>query len=257
LDTVYVQDQLLFATDIGPLLLALGFFSLASRKMNREIRTAWIWCGTGWMAMILGGMRTTVLWQTRLYFGLIPAAVILAGFGWQALRKIKFREARLQVVAGGLILLVLGFAVLQDLRSLVSRGTPGYLLGVRSKEEYLDQNLGWYHRAMRAVSELPEDSQTLFLWEPRGLYAPENSTADVWIDQWYLGLRRHGSADAVLDTWLKEEYTHLLLASKARDFEMQSRTEYLPSDWDSLDDLLGYLSNPITFGDVYYLYELK
>lgn len=257
LDTVYVQDQLLFATDIGPLLLGLGFFSLTSRRINREIRNALIWIGTGWLAMILGGMRTAVLWQTRLYYGLIPAAVILAGFGWRDLRRIRFRGARLQIVAGGLVLLVLGFAVLQDLRSLVSSGAPGYLLGVRSKEEYFDQNLGWYHRAVKAVSELPENSNTLFLWEPRGFYAPENSRADVWIDQWYLDLRRHGSADAVLESWLKEGYTHLLLASKARDFEMQSRKEYLPTDWDSLDKLLNQLSAPSSFGEVYYLYELK
>jgi hypothetical protein len=131
------------------------------------------------------------------------------------------------------------------------------ILGQVSSEDYLDASLGEYAPAMRALHGLPQDARVLFLWEPRGLYAPANAAADVWIDRWFLERRSTGEPDAILEAWRREGFTYVLLNRSGAEFERAHRAELTQGDWEALDDLLAKLSLTRDFGGIYQLYSIS
>jgi hypothetical protein len=236
-----VEGSAGFAADIGPLLALFALPGVIARWRARDGRLVALW----------------VLWQTRLYFILLPPVALAAGWGWEAMRGIVVLGARLGRVIGVLVILVLALSLWQDAVSLARLNPAAVLLGTRSSEQYLDDSLGWYAPAMRALHDLPRESSPLLLWEPRGLYAPPQAEADVWIDRWYLDRRTIGDPQAILESWRAEDYTHLLVCRSGADFERQHRAKLTSADWQALDDLLSRLSLPTDFGGVYRLYSLS
>ncbi len=135
-----------------------------------------------------------------------------------------------------------------------SRLNPlGVALGSRTKEAYLDDALGWYSPAMRALQDLPEDSRVIFLWEERGLYAPPGTEADQLIDNWYVMRRTIGDADSIRSYWLSKGFTHVLVYQSGAEFEREHKQQFENSDWSSLDALLSSLAPQQSFGNVYEL----
>ncbi len=245
-----------YAADIGPLLLLFALPGLLARWRKDNGRMVALWLLIGWAGVALGSAHSHFLQQTRLYFALLPAAALAAGWGWQALEEVVVHQVRLRRVLGAVVLVALGLSLWQDAVSLAQLNPAGVLLGVRPQEQYLDDALGWYSPAMRTVSELPAGSRALFLWEPRGLYAPPHSQADVLIDRWYVDRRAHGDPAAVLQTWQEQGLTHLLLYRVGADFERRNRPEYSPADWQALDELLTQLPIQADLDGVYQLYAL-
>jgi len=252
-----VEGSAGFSADIGPLLALFALPGLIAHRRARDARLVALWVLVGWVAIVVGGCYSRTLWQTRLYFILLPPVALAAGWGWETIRGIIVSGARLARVIGVLVVLVLTFSLWQDAVSLARLNPAAVLLGTRSPEQYLDDSLGWYAPAMRALHDLPHESRPLLLWEPRGLYAPPQTEADVWIDRWYVDRRTIGDPQAILEIWRAEGYTHLLVYSSGADFERQHRSELTSADWQALDDLLSCLSPPTDFGGVYRLYSLS
>jgi hypothetical protein len=153
-----------------------------------------------------------------------------------------------------LVILVLGLNLWHDTQIFSKLNPLGVIIGERSQEEYLDDALGWYSPAMRSLHELPPGSRTIFLWEPRGLYAPLNSQPDVWIDRWHLARDTQNDPQAILDSWRQEGFTHLLIYKRGEAFEREQRAELTPKDWEAFDELLADLPPPVKFGAGYALY---
>ncbi len=251
-----VEGSAGFSADIGPLLVLFALPGLIARWRAPDGRLVALWVLVGWLAVVVGGYYSRTLWQTRLYFILLPSAALAAGWGWEIMQGIVVSGARLIRVIGVLVILVLMFSLWQDAVSLARLNPAALLLGARSSEQYLDDSLGWYAPAMRALHDLPQESRPLLLWEPRGLYAPPQAEADVWIDRWYVDRRTIGDPLAILQSWRDEGHTHLLVYCSGADFERQHRSELTSADWQALDDLLSCLSPPTDFGGVYRLYSL-
>lgn len=245
-----------YAADLGPLLILFGLPGLLSRWKQQEGQIVGLWLLSGWLVIGLGRLYAEYLGQTRLYFVLLPAAGVAAGWGWQALKDITAAGVRLRRVLGIMILLALLLSLGQDLTWLVRANPAGVALGTRSRDQYLDDNLGWYAPAMRAVHQLSPHARTVLLWEPRGLYAPSEAQPDAWIDRWYIDRRQFGSPERILQAWQERGVTHLLLFEAGADFERQRRIEYEAADWLALDDLRSRLTPVDDFGGVYSLYSL-
>jgi hypothetical protein len=252
-----VEGSAGFAADIGPLLALFALPGLIARWRARDGRLVALSIWVGWLAVVVGGYYSRTLWQTRLYFILLPPVALAAGWGWEAMRGIVVSGARLVRVIGVLVIMVLAFSLWQDAVSLARLNPAAVLLGTRSPEQYLDDSLGWYAPAMRALHDLPRESRPLLLWEPRGLYAPPQAEADVWIDRWFVDRRTIGAPKAILRSWQAEGYTHLLVYRSGADFERQHRSALTSADWQALDDLMSRLSPPTDFGGVYRLYSLS
>jgi hypothetical protein len=131
------------------------------------------------------------------------------------------------------------------------------LVGEKSEYEYLNGRLGSYIKAMEAVSHLPEYTQTIFLWEPRGLYATNKVQPDVWIDRWYLDHLSFEGNDEIMKKWRTDGFSHILIYKAGADFERENRDDIPNSNWQDLDALLAGLTLQEDIGGKYQLYSMK
>lgn len=255
-DTNTVAGMPAYAADLGPWLLLLAGAGLIGAVAEPARRLPATWLAAGWAAMAVGGGYSPLLWQTRLYFALLPTAALLAGWGWRALSGLRFGGARLGRALFALLALGLALSLWQDALALARLNPLSAVLGGRSNREYLAGWLGWYPAAMEDLGALPAGSKVLFLWDPRGLYAPLDSRPDVWIDRWYLDRRQYGEAGAIRRSWASQGFTHLLVNRAGAAFERLRREELLPGDWAALESLLEGLPSIARYGEDYELYAL-
>jgi hypothetical protein len=257
LHRVFVEGKLIFATDIGPLLLSFGLIGLIFQFKERVSKIAAIWLGCGWIVLILGGLTSALLWQTRLYFVLLTPAALLVGFGWETISKVNLGQVRLRILLSAVVILVVSLILVQDLGSTVGSGSFGVLIGTTSQEEYLEKNLGWYIIAARRLHELPQADNILALWEPRGLYLPDNTQADVWIDRWFMTLLDYEASDEIIINWQQQDITHLLINLNGMEYEMENNNSYTDEGWLILEEVLESFPEPELVGDEYAIYTIR
>jgi hypothetical protein len=245
-----------YYADVGPLLLIFSIPGLIAKRKDRRAQVVMIWLGIGWLSMVIGGRITPLLWQTRYYYSLLPAAALAVGWGWESVRHIASARIRLSRIAGGIVIVVLVFSVWQSVNNLIRQNPLSTILGIRSRDEYLDEMLGYYAPAMRAMNDLPMDSKALLLWEERALYAPINAEADELIDNWYVMRQSIGEPDAILHYIKAQGITHILIYRSGAQFERENRIALTNEDWDALNEMIASLSKPVKFGEIYELYSV-
>jgi len=251
-----VEGVVSYGSDMGPLLVLLAVPGLIAGRKTLAIRVLTIWLLGGWLAMVVGGTLSPLLWQTRLYWVLLPAAGMAVGFGWQAFAGIQAFNIRLGRIVSAGIILVCALSLWQDVEAAVVHKPLDVVLGFKPPEDYLKSRLGWFIPAMLAVNELPEETRTIFLWEPRGYYSPPSSLPDVWIDRWYLTRQETDSPAVIMAEWKRAGFTHLLVYHDGAEFERANRPELTQEDWQAFDELLSGLKLKNDIGGIYQLYSL-
>jgi hypothetical protein len=245
-----------YYADIGPLLILFAIPGLIDQRRNKSAQIVFVWIILGLFTMLIVGRINNIFWQTRIYFVLLPGVALAVGWGWQALTNLYTDRVRIRRIAASVVLLVMFFSLWGDINQLFSMNPIGTLLGVKTRNEYLEETLGWYIPATMALNELPEGSRVFFLWEARGLYAPVNSKSDGLIDNWYLVRKRFGDDDGIMENLKNDGYTHLLIYVDGAEFERNHRKALTQQDWIALENLLGELPPPKKFGNSYELYSL-
>ena len=245
-----------FGADLGAWLVLLAVPGMWAAWRVRSTRWVTAYFGLWWGAAALGGFYSPLLVQPRLYLVLWPGLGFLAALGWRVMASARYGGVRLGRVVSALLALSLCLSLWADFRALGAERPFAPLLGLETESAYVSRTLGPYADAMRAVDALPSASRPLFLWEPRGFYAPPQAAADVWIDRWYLARRGGASAASILADWRAQGYTHLLLYRAGADFELAKRPQFSPADRRALDDLLASLPLLDDFEGVYQLYTL-
>lgn len=152
--------------------------------------------------------------------------------------------------------LVLGFNTLQVATEFIESGALNVLFNVETPEDYLNNNLGWYNPAAQAITDLPDGSRVLMLWEPRSFYCQTKCIPDEVLDKWRHARQKVGEPDDILDSWRDDGYTHLLYNHFGANFIRSNDARYNTADWVALDDLLARLDAPVEFGGAYELYSL-
>jgi len=112
-----------FSTDPGPLLLLLGLPGLLFFWREQKARWLAAILLPALLAIGLFGQRLGHLFQTRLYFVVLAAAAVLAGWGWFSLQSQVILGVRLRRLFGTLLALVLILALFQDSQSF-ARNSP-------------------------------------------------------------------------------------------------------------------------------------
>jgi hypothetical protein len=260
--TIGSYGSLPFGVTVGPLLIALVPAALLRRPEETPagkflFRALWIGALLYWIVSGVGGLFSVSLIQPRLYLALFPGIALLAACGFERLWEVRLAKIRLGALAAVLILVVLAAELAGLVRGRIDAGQPEYLAGIRSEQEYLEGNLGWYARAMAAVRALPGGPRVLLLWEPRGFWCGAACSEDATIDRWYLAMREYGSAEAAAAAWRAEGWTHILIFETGAGFERGARPEYAPADWTEYDALRAMLPVVERFGDGYVLYALR
>jgi hypothetical protein len=260
--TIGIYGAMPFGVTIGPLLFAFLPGAMARRGGDRPVDGILLKLGglcalLFWAACGAGAFFSASLIQPRLYLSLFPGIALLAAYGFEGLWNIRLAKIRVGAAAAALGALVLAAQAGGFFQSWIGSGVPAYLTGSQTRTTYLENNLGWYMRAMDAIRALPDDSKVLTLWEPRGFYCAQSCLEDATIDRWYLAMRSGKTAEEILAGWRAQGITHVLLFDTGAEFERAGRSEYSPSDWEALERLQALLPVVETFGGGYTLYLLS
>ncbi|TLN26698.1 hypothetical protein FDZ74_01685 [bacterium] len=95
------------------------------------------------------------------------------------------------------------------------------------------------------------------LYEARSLYCAPVCSPDEILDRWKRDLNTYGDSGAILASWKREGYTHLMVYTAGVDFMRTADDPHHPlSDLTALDAFLARLPAPQSFGGVYALYTL-
>lgn len=253
-----------YNASIGPLLLGLGALAFlhwfeADDSTRAFIRHAALITGVILGIWMVAGRFTSYLLQSRLYLGGFPAMAALAAVGYEGLRQRRLPGVRVGRLAAVLILLVTWLGAFEVMVILFTRGALPVLVGQRTTNEYLQDNLGYYTLAMDAIESLPDSTRVMMLWEPRGYYCASRCEPDEILDRWLHDRAVYRTPEMILAAWQNEGFTHVLVYRLGADFlrfELQDPA-YTLEDWQTVDVFLGQLSQLDRFGDAYELYQLQ
>jgi len=251
-----------FNASIGPLLLGLGLLSwIGWRSRPSKQKNALILSGlvviTGLSVWIIASRFSEYLIQSRLYYAIFPAAAILAGAGYHVFEYWEWKGVRFNRIVGALILLVMAINVFQISVDTISKNSLQEILALQTRQEYINNNLGWYGPTMEAINVLPNDASVLLLWEPRSLYCLPKCDPDEVLDRWIHDRHLYGDPQDIFDRWKIDGYTHVLFHQAGADYIRRSDDRYSEADWDALEEVLAQLPDPVDFGGAYYLYSLE
>lgn len=246
-----------FSTDLGPLLLLFAVPGLWLYRQSKKTKTLIILLVLGWLSITFLSLRLEHLIQTRLYFALLPALAVPAGWGWEWLQRQVWQGVRLRRILNAVILLVFGFIFWQDSYWIADTTPLRYFMGTQTQQSYLENTLGYYSRAMQTLNNLPPDQRILMLWEPRGLYAPLNAQADLWIDRWRTDRRELLTAPAILQHWKDQGFSYLLVYQQGVELIRPQPGQAPTPDWLEFQNLLSNLPAPTDIGGQYQLYKLQ
>lgn len=251
-----------YSASIGPLLLALvmvyitGLFLKVDPKL-RKLQPAAALAGLGLVMWALAGRTSGYLIQTRLYLVFFPALALLAGGGYRVLFRIELPGVRLGRIAGVLVVFALALNSLKIGLDTLSKGAVQTVAGLRSEQDYLNANLGWYAPTTSYIQDLPAEASVLMLWEPRSLYCLPRCRPDEVLDRWRRDLNTWGDAESVLLRWRESGFSHLLVHNQGVDFIRLEDEQYTDREWQALDELLTGLKPTKEFGEAYTLYQLR
>ncbi len=213
--------------------------------------------GLGILGWILASRSSGLLSQTRLYLAIFPAIVFLAGAGVQRMTGFQIPGVRLGRIARVLVAIVLWLNVLQVAARTLQTGAPRYHFGLISSQQYLEDNLGWYARAMEALRALPDGNRVVTLWEARGYYCSPVCESDEVLDRWVHQMRTRSNSETITDNWAEAGFSHLLVYRTGADFIRADDDRYKPSEWAAFEAVLERLEIVEDFGATYELYLLQ
>lgn len=262
-----VEGSIGYSASIGPILFGLAFCApLAWHKLSDRGRLGFAAAAAASFAAVLVWMAvgrfSQYLLQSRLYFAFFPALALLAGAGWFGLQGETIKGVRLGRLASALVVLILALNLLESGLVFTGWGPIRVALGIDTAQTYVENNLGWYARAVMAVRDLPPGSKTLMLWEPRSYACQPYCTPDEVIDRWlqarYDGASVARSEAEILASWRAAGFTHLLVHHSGVEFIRGSGDPaYTEEDWTTLGRMLARLTVEQDFSQAYRLYSLR
>lgn len=251
-----------YSVSIGPILLGLGALAwVNARKLDRDqlaaLETAGVAAIAGLLVWSIGNQFSGYLIQTRMYFSIFPSFAVLAAFGFHGISQLVldiFRPAR---IVTALLFMVLGLNLVQVITDLIKLGAIAQILGIKTKDAYLSANLGWYDQAVRSMEDLPEGSQVVMLYEPRGFYCLPDCEPDEILDRWKHDLAMFGDPQTVMTSWDQQGFGYILYNRGGTEFLRMDNDPHHPvKDIDVLEQMLEGLNLVKDFGGIYQLYRM-
>lgn len=252
-----------FAATVGPLLVGLGPLAVINSKLKEPhqkttIGITSIVAITGLILWGIGSRFSGLLIQTRLYFAIFPALAILAGAGIHAFWNLSSMGVRFGRLTWMLAMFMFGLNVFAFCSGMVTSINPfSYLLQGEDRNSYLLRRLGGYMLAMQSVKTLPDHSQVLMLWEPRGYYCQPLCDSDEVLDRWSSDSSKYFDSPAVMHAWKNQGYSHILIFNTGKEFIRTEDPQGASINWALLDATLKDLTVEKQIqGGIYTLYRL-
>ena len=211
---------------IGPLYLILAPMAMYvlfvskhyTRQKQRTIISIALYTFLSLAVWTLGVFNSSALWQTRLLLpALIPFAIPTA-LGWLALKQLDTPRLRISFIFKFVVIAIVSINLFNASLSVIARNPLAYATGFESLERYLEKVQPFYARATQLVGKLPEDAKIYFLFEPRSYYMSRTVQPDAILDNLAQKIYLYGDSDGILDSWLEEGFTHVLIYRRGVDF---------------------------------------
>jgi hypothetical protein len=251
-----------FNTSISPLFLALipgvilgwQFFREENRKFIVRL-AALVLCA--WFVWALGSQIASTLTRTRHYYVIFSALAILASFGYDSVRRLKFQSVELGWLMQRLVIFVLILVAVTEVLFFAKASPIRVLSGFQTKEEYLTEQLGWFGPAMQGINSLPNGSSVAMFWEPRSYYCEVPCSPDVILDRWWYLMRTTGGAREVASLLQTQGYTHVLIYDFGVELVRDTDNLLEAHDWEELERFREEELRVVhEYHDAYTLYEL-
>ncbi len=225
------RDQNFFDGLIGPLFLLLaplGIWALWRKRAapEGERRALLILACFGGLSLavwVYGVIQTDHLWQARLLWpGLIPLSILL-GLGMTYLPELDLPHLRVSFILNVIIGLVIFIVLLDNGLSLAARRPLVYALGMESESSYFKRIQPEYAAALDLVATTLPDAHLLLLFEPRSYGMQRSVQPDPINDNLMHDFYLYGNAQAILNAWQAQGYTHVLLYAPGAPSALQTQ----------------------------------
>ncbi|NIN68033.1 MAG: hypothetical protein GTO63_25675, partial [Anaerolineae bacterium] len=123
-----------------------------------------------------------------------------------------------------------------------------YIVGLETREQYLQRHLGDYYLAISYINrDLPPSARVLFLWEPRSYYCEKDCWPDAILDRFAHLTYQHGDAQGIAEYLRAQSVSHVLFHKSGFEHILAAQFDpILPSDVAMLDTLLDEYMDPLT-----------
>ncbi|NIN65093.1 MAG: hypothetical protein GTO63_10400 [Anaerolineae bacterium] len=262
-----VEGKAGYGANIGPVfLICLPLLMLVLIRRNSErlraciVTYSLLICGANYLLWLYGVAQSGLLRQTRLLFPIFPLLAILASIAVQELGAWDakgFSPRRLLMMV---LVLALGLNAFSFILSFVADSPLPYIVGLETREQYLQRHLGDYYLAVSYINkELPPSARVLFLWEPRSYYCEKDCWPDAILDRFKHLSYEHGDAEGIAEYVRAQSVSHVLFHKAGFEHILAAQFDpILPSDVAVLDTLLDEYVDPLTaISDSYVVYRLR
>jgi hypothetical protein len=211
-----------FDATTGPLLLCLVPLVVLFRERPRPVNYG-LALAVGQLAIFAVTIYGQVyLVEARLLLPVFPFLCLAATFVLVRMPDWDRKALHISWVVGWVVVLVLAVNLVTEAGSFLASQPLAPLLGLESREGYLQRRLGAYFEVMRYANErLPPDSKIFYLWEPRSYYGLQSSWADATLDNLAQLRLAHSDVTAALGELRANGFTHLLLYRSGLEFLLQ------------------------------------
>jgi hypothetical protein len=252
-----------YSVSIGPLFLALSILVLLGWEKiiavdKVEIKFWGIFALTGISIWAIGNQLSGFLIQTRFYYALFPVFSILAAYGFDNLEKNMGSKKWMASLSQAAIILVLLLNFVQISKDLVKKGTLTYLFALENRQTYLENNLGWYALAMNEMTNLPPESKTISIFEPRGYECVPKCDPDEILDHWKIAYSINTDFQSIQLAWVNAGYTHMFVNQQGIDFLKVYPDPHHPvGELVKLESFLSTLEIIKDYDGIYRLYKIQ
>jgi len=204
---------------LAPLLLIPAWPWLPARSRHLAINCALIGLPLLIVWMVMAAL-TAIGAQTRLMAMALPVAVAAGALGLHGLEFLPRKPVYLGFVVRAVFAGTLLLAALDMTRLTWREGAFAYALNIIDRSSFEDNNLGTRALAMRALADLPPDSEVVFLWEPRAYGCPETVVCrgDLLLDTWARAYSSTGSSTRAVSALREQGADYLLVWETGLEF---------------------------------------
>ncbi len=184
--------------------------------------------------------------QSRLFFPLFAALTLPAAAAWLRLKRATLTLPGFHRLVSVAVVLALALTLLSQMTGVLGNGNAPYLLGLQSREAYLQEHLDPYYAAIQAVNALPASAQVLSLWEVRSYYASKILHADPFLDNFNYYYRHEPTAQQLAQALRQAGFTHVLFYAQGLQLVLDERPgEESPPELAMLRDFLARYARPV------------
>ena len=208
-----------FDATISPLFLGLApFIILIATRERLACRAAILAIAVEFAAWVVAASFNSNVNETRTIAAIFPLLALITAYS-----MVVGMDFKKTVVLYNLVKLIVGVYLVTNLLNQIVAFTDAealpVLLGVRSRDAYLETALGSYWRAARFTNQALPAQAVIATWlEPRSYYLERTTQPDVFLDEFFYYFSHYSNAEQLANILKEKGVSHILLSERGLTF---------------------------------------